>query len=247
MGSNILKKAFYYNLLVLLLALFSMTMVILDFMGVISVYTYPYAIIDDVITLFFAVDYGWRFYKATDKIRFFRSHLFDLLAIVPFNIFFSFFRVSRLASFARLIKIARLAGLTSRLHKYFQVLLQRNGILYIFYLNAALILLCSVILSIVEHRSFIDAVWWSVATVTTVGYGDIVPVTMVGKILAILLMFSGIGTLGLLTNALSDLFVASENQMEEQLDRMEKEIAEQRLLLENIQKSLDQLMEQQKD
>ncbi len=48
----------------------------------------------------------------------------------------------------------------------------------------------------------LDAVWWTVATVTTVGYGDVVPVTDTGKIVAIFYMFFGIGVLALFLSVL---------------------------------------------
>ena len=48
-----------------------------------------------------------------------------------------------------------------------------------------------------QINSFLDAVWWTVSTVTTVGYGDIVPVTDAGKIMAIFYMIFGIGVLAI--------------------------------------------------
>ena len=53
-----------------------------------------------------------------------------------------------------------------------------------------------------QINSFLDAVWWTVSTVTTVGYGDIVPVTDAGKIMAIFYMIFGIGILAVFLSVL---------------------------------------------
>ena len=64
-----------------------------------------------------------------------------------------------------------------------------------------------------KNLGFFDALWWSVVTVTTVGYGDISPVTVGGRIVGVLLMFLGIGFIGILTATLASLFV--ENRLME--------------------------------
>ncbi|HUR32395.1 MAG TPA: NAD-binding protein [Vicinamibacterales bacterium] len=51
--------------------------------------------------------------------------------------------------------------------------------------------------------SFGDAIWWAVVTVTTIGYGDIFPVTLLGRLVGGFLMFAGIGTLGVFTAAIA--------------------------------------------
>lgn len=96
----------------------------------------------------------------------------------------------------------------------------------------------SAVIARVEHHNFIDAIWWSVATVTTVGYGDIVPRTLVGKAVAVVLMFSGIATLGLLTSSLNNIFVRSGRQTERKLAGIEKELTEQRAILEEIRSTV---------
>ena len=53
-----------------------------------------------------------------------------------------------------------------------------------------------------QINSFLDAVWWTVSTITTVGYGDIVPVTDAGKIMAIFYMIFGIGILAVFLSVL---------------------------------------------
>lgn len=64
-----------------------------------------------------------------------------------------------------------------------------------------------------ENLGFFDAFWWSIVTVTTVGYGDISPATLGGKIIGMLLMMLGIGFLGVLTATIASIFV--ENKLME--------------------------------
>src|SRR5436305_3777312 len=59
-------------------------------------------------------------------------------------------------------------------------------------------------------KSFWDSFWWAIVTMTTIGYGDIYPVTTGGRVVAILLMFAGIGTLGIVTAAIAAYFVKSD-------------------------------------
>jgi hypothetical protein len=76
-----------------------------------------------------------------------------------------------------------------------------------------------------------DGVWWSIETVSTVGYGDIYPTTVQGRLIALVLMFVGIGFLSLLTAAVASRFVKQERGEEHQelmetLRRIEADVAE---------------------
>ena len=58
-----------------------------------------------------------------------------------------------------------------------------------------------------EDRPFHDALWWSIVTVTTVGFGDISPVSLGGRVIGVVLMFFGIGVLGMFTATIAGAFV----------------------------------------
>ena len=73
-----------------------------------------------------------------------------------------------------------------------------------------------------QINSMLDAVWWTVATVTTVGYGDVVPVTETGKIVAIFFMFFGIGLLGIFLSVLGTQFYIRRFHNEEEISHAQK-------------------------
>ena len=70
-------------------------------------------------------------------------------------------------------------------------------------------------------KTLLDALWWCIATVTTVGYGDVVPVTSLGRIMAIIYMFFGITLIAVL------LAVISNNFYRKRIDKQESGKKEQ--------------------
>ena len=58
--------------------------------------------------------------------------------------------------------------------------------------------------------SFFDALWWSAATITTVGYGDIYPVTAAGRIIAVFTMVVGVSTLAVVTARIAQFLISVE-------------------------------------
>ena len=59
-------------------------------------------------------------------------------------------------------------------------------------------------------KSFFDALWWSAATITTVGYGDIYPITYVGRIIAVFTMLIGVSTLAVVTARIAQFFLTED-------------------------------------
>ena len=88
-----------------------------------------------------------------------------------------------------------------------------NKLFYLLFASAGVIIVGSIAIFSIEStqedsqiNSMLDAIWWTVSTVTTVGYGDVVPVSDAGKILAIIYMFFGIGVLAIFLSVLGTTF-----------------------------------------
>ena len=82
-----------------------------------------------------------------------------------------------------------------------------------------------------DFKTWWDGVWWAVVTVTTVGYGDVYPHTVGGRVIAMLLMLVGIGFISVLTATVASFFVKADRddgqrEVAETLARIEAELAE---------------------
>lgn len=206
-----------------LLAIISIVLIVLDYAHEINIISPPYSIIDNSILIIFAIDYFVRLFYAKDKKRFFKENIFDLLSIIPVNNLFYVFRMARIGRAFRLLKllrIFRLVGLTGRLHKF----LKTNGLIYYLYISLTVILIASSLYCTSEKVSFGTALWWSITTATTVGYGDVSPTTGLGKAAAVLLMFLGIGFIGMLTSSLTNFFdTSTDNDLEKELAELKQQ------------------------
>lgn len=213
-----------YDVLITILALASIVLAVLDIAGKISLSSTPYRQADITILLLFTADYAVRFYKADDRKKFFKENIPDLLAIIPFNSMFSafrVFRVFRIAKASRLLKFTRLfraGALTAKIRRRISGILKTNGLVYLLYVNGVLILAASGIMMYTEGMTFPDALWWSIVTCTTVGYGDISPSTAFGRITAVVLMMFGIGFIGMLTGSITTYFTANHEPEHQQQD-----------------------------
>lgn len=226
---SFLKNA--YTISITILAVVSIILAVLDIVGKIPISDPPYKHIDTGILLIFVIDYAVRFYRADDRKKFFKENIPDLLAIIPFSSMFSafrVFRVFRIAKASRLLKFTRLlraGALTAKIRRRISGILKTNGLVYLLYVNGVLILVASGVMMYTEGMTFPDALWWSIVTCTTVGYGDISPSTAFGRVTAVVLMMFGIGFIGMLTGSITTYFTTNYEPEHQQGDDLEALLA----------------------
>ena len=184
--------------------------------------------IDYLVWAVFAVEYLVKLYLSPSRWRFVRTHLVDLVVIaVPL------LRPLRVLRILRLLRLARAGLILTTALRRARGLLTQNGLHYVLLSALAIVGVCSATeLAFEQHapgatiRNFGDALWWATVTVTTVGYGDKAPVTAGGRGIAVVLMLTGIGLVGVLSASVASYFVGqrAEEDMTElhrRLDRIE--------------------------
>ena len=155
--------------------------------------------IDNVVCLVFLVDFAIRFHRAESKWRFLRWGWIDLLASIPEIDALRWGRVFRLF---RLVRLVRAMPTMRHFLRVMYASRARGGAASVLVITFLVLALSSVgvLLFETDAKSNIvtagDAAWWSITTITTVGYGDRFPVTTAGRIIASVLMISGVGLFG---------------------------------------------------
>ena len=174
----------------------------------------------------------WRFLWSYDGI-------IDLLTILPF-FFLSGFVVFRMLRVVRIFHLFRINNRYDSFNVIKSVLYEkRNQIASSVFIILTLILASSLFMYSVEHeaqpenfRNALSGIWWSVSTLMTVGYGDIYPVTTLGRAMAIVITFLGVGVVAIPTGIISAGFV-------EQYSKMQQETPDLASLLTTITVGMD--------
>lgn len=200
-----------FNLLMLLLILVSISVWLLDTnKTVAATWGTQIRLVEEVCMYFFIAEYllravawhrsQWRYFVQPMAI-------IDLLAIAPFFLAGSSnAAVLRLLRLFRIFRIFKLARYSESIHRLVHVFRLNAGVLGVFlFLIFVILMISATLMHTIEPERFAqmtDALWWSIVTLTTVGYGDIVPESLTGKFIAAVLMVFGIGIIALPTGVL---------------------------------------------
>ncbi|WP_341250866.1 potassium channel family protein [Euzebya pacifica] len=155
----------------------------------------------------FLTDYLARLAVAQNRRQFVRTNVIDLVAIIPLDLLRGFRAL-------RVLRIVRSGVVIWRVLRTTRDVLTTNHTGSLLIVAAGLVVVGGTLVSTIEPGidGIGDGVWWAVVTATTVGYGDISPVTGAGRGIATLLMLTGIGVLGSVTGAIATYAVRLGNR-----------------------------------
>jgi voltage-gated potassium channel len=147
----------------------------------------------------FAIEYGLRFWSAQNRLRFAVSlySLIDLMTVVPFLIgvvdvgFIRIFRWFRILRLIRFIENKKIWGNISSSDApiLVRILFTLFAIIFVY---SGLIYQVEHLVNPKEFDTFLDAFYFSVVTMTTVGFGDVTPISQAGKLLTVLMIITGV-------------------------------------------------------
>ncbi|BAY09308.1 ion transporter [Calothrix sp. NIES-2098] len=178
-------------------------------------------LVDTAIFIIFAVEYGLRLWSAENKLKYFLSiySIIDLIAILPF------FLGAVDLSFIRLLRWFRILRLIRFIDKrfFFGSVSSEDGVIFarILFTLFAIIFVYSGLIYQVEHpvnpqvfTTFLDALYFSIVTMTTVGFGDVTPASELGRGLTVLMILTGIALIPWQVGDLIKRLVKTANQVE---------------------------------
>lgn len=236
-SGDILSRIF--DLFIITLIILNVVTVIIDTFNMPASYIKFSRIFEIISVVIFSVEYVVRVWTADllytnkkpyiSRIKYVFSFMaiIDLLAIIPFYLpmFISVdLRILRALRIIRLFRLFKINRYTTALNSIAQVFKSKaNQLISSIIIVGLLIIIASVLMYNVEHEAqpnefsnVFQAMWWAIATLTTVGYGDIYPVTVLGKVLSTVIALLGIGLVavptGIITSGFSEIVTAEKDK-----------------------------------
>ncbi len=214
-----------------------------------------YDLIIAILIIFDFLVFRIRTDKTEDNGQFIKKNWTYIIAIIPitficFNIFHLFgyayiIGLLVILRFYALYKVLRMTG--KEIRKY----PSKTKLDYATVVLLLVLVIGSFLFFLVEHGvnpevpNYEAAMWYAVVSMTTVGYGDIVPITGIGRIIGMLMIFTGLGYVSLVTATLAFSFIDFfRSESRKAADRVEKRIIEYENKIEGLIDTVDELKEE---
>lgn len=250
----------YINYFLSVLILANVFAMILQTMQFFTPYLHYFSLFENISLIIFALEYIariWTYklheiYKNISSFVFSPMMIFDALVIIPHivNILFPTFVDLRILRIIRVFRIFRLYKYSNTINKIFEITVRHKKIL----LSAFSFIMMGVITSATlmyfaektaqpeEFSSIPQSIYWAVITISTVGYGDIAPITDIGKLIAVLTTIMGVAIYALPTSILGAAFYAELMSKESYIiDELRKENKHLKYLAEDSRREMKTL------
>jgi voltage-gated potassium channel len=173
----------------------------------------------------FTIEYLLRIYVADSKPKFVFSFfgIIDLFAILPFYLSFGIdLRSLRALRFLRLFRVLKLVRYNKAMNHFTRAIKSaKEEILLFIFITLILIYFAAVGIYYFENEaqpehfsSIFDSLWWAIITLTTVGYGDVYPITIGGKVFTFIILMIGLGIVAIPTGIISSALTKSIDSKE---------------------------------
>lgn len=217
---NISKVAKFFA--VLFLVIISITTLFLLFLSLVGDRTLAATGLDNILSLLYLAIFAYLYWLSNSKKRFKKRYWWLLVAAIPFHWLENLEDVS--LALVNVLIVARFVVRVILLVRLSRQLIPQSFALIITTALAAIVLISTALFYGAEQASnpdvntYFDSFWWAMVTGTTIGYGDITPVTTAGRWVAIFLMVFGLGVFGLVTGTVASILsnrakrVSSNNQ-----------------------------------
>ncbi len=236
----------YFDLFLVILIILNVAAIILESVKSLhAAFRIGFTIFEIFSVVIFTIEYVLRVWTAEHKVKA-RAHfeskikyvftpmaVIDLLAVLPFYLPFllpfdlRFLRILRLTRLLRLLKIQRYSQSLQLIGKVLRD--KKEELVVTVFVTFILIVLASTLMFYIESDvqpdqfpNIISTFWWAIATLTTIGYGDVYPVTGWGRLLSGVIAILGIGLVALPTGILSSGFVEELSSRKKKMDRDDK-------------------------
>jgi voltage-gated potassium channel len=214
MEQNKQQRLAVLDILIASLSLFILTALTIDtFVKLSSETSILLEYIDNIICTIFIFEFAIRFNKAPSKIYFLKWNWIDLVSSIPMIDAFRYGRTFRLIRILRIIRAFRSTKklLTFMFKNRIQGTLASVSTITILMIFFAAIAILQVETNPKSNiKSAEDAIWWAFTTVSTVGYGDKYPVTLEGRLIAVVLIITGLGLFGTFTGFVTSWFMGNK-------------------------------------
>lgn len=234
-----MNRRLVYFLAILLTVIDVLFLIYITLYPVDNAFKFQVIVFDLILCACFWVEFLYSLKKSDDKKEYLKNNYISILGMIPFNSVF--LRLLRFVKLAQLIKVYMIVRDDEKVVENF---FQKTYLDTIIATAIIFIVIVTILVWMVDPNiaDFKTSLWYIISSMTSTGYGDVVPSTVSGKLVGIVAMIGGIVIFALVTAVISSLYISKINRT--QHNDLESKIEDLTNEVEKLNKKIDELSEQ---